>query len=62
MNQPETVTPGVAAPLHQLKVHLINKGYSYREVQEDGAVIVIFKACANDLQGELISMPPITNN
>lgn len=54
--------PGVAAPLHQLKGQLINKGYSYREVQEDGAVIVIFKASTTELQHELISIPPLTNN
>lgn len=56
------MTPSVAAPLHQLKGRLINKGYSYHEVKEDGAVIVIFKASANDLQSELITMPSITNN
>ena len=56
------MSPSVAAPLHQVKGHLINKGYSYSEVKEDGAVIVIFKASADDLQNDLICMPPITNN
>ena len=62
MNQPETMIPGVAAPLYQLRGQLINKGYSYREVQEDGAVIAIYKAAATDPQHPLISLPPLTDN
>ncbi|HEY1112533.1 MAG TPA: hypothetical protein VGE66_03200 [Chitinophagaceae bacterium] len=62
MNQPETTVPGVAAPLHHLRGQLINKGYSYKEVQEDGAVIAIYKASATDPQHTLISLPPLTDN
>lgn len=61
MNQPETIS-SVAAPLHELRGQLINKGYSYREVQEDGAVIAIYKASTTDPQHTLISLPPLTDN
>lgn len=62
MNQPESITPNVAAPLQQLKTQLISKGYSYREVKEADAVIYIFRSSDNDSQPELLSIPPISNN
>jgi hypothetical protein len=62
MNQPESLIPSVAAPLQQHKVQLISKGYSCQEVKEANSVICIFRFCHTDLQDELMSIPPISNN
>jgi hypothetical protein len=62
MNQPATMIPDVAAPLQQLKVQLISKGYSYHEVKEANAVISIFKSSGIDPQVEEISLPSFVSN
>ena len=48
MHQVEKPTSNPIVPLHSYKTLIINKGYSHKEVQEDGAIVSIFKAAGLD--------------
>jgi len=61
MNQPESLAPGSIIPLQQHKGQLINKGYSYHEIKQDDAVIIIFRSCEAE-PAYPSSLPPITEN